>query len=144
MNQNEATNHCEFYDITKNTWMELPKLPSNTCSSSVITSGKQDNGSESKYLFSFGGINKMDGQLNIISMIYRLELEKKECWEELPVSLAQPLCDIGLTKLTPNKILIFGGWNYESKDTVLQLTNYDEIERTVIEKVKRHGLEEFV
>jgi hypothetical protein len=30
----------------------------------------------------------MDSQLNIISMIYRLDLDRREEWEELPVSLA--------------------------------------------------------
>jgi hypothetical protein len=38
--------------------------------------------------------------------------------------------------MSNNEILIFGGWNYESNDNVLKLTNHDDISRTVIEKVK--------
>ena len=73
INQDEATDQCEVYDIKKDKWSPLPSLDVNICSSSAITLGEFEAGS--KYLFSFGGITKNEGELNIISNIFRLDLE---------------------------------------------------------------------
>ena len=63
----QATDECEVYDILKDQWTSLPRLPVTLCSSSVISLGD-------KYLFSFGGIIKQTGELSVISYIYRLNM----------------------------------------------------------------------
>jgi hypothetical protein len=108
----------------------LPPLPIPLTSSAVSTCGKN-----SEYLFSVGGITKKLGELNIVSMIYRLQILKPGAWERLKINLEIPLCDLGITKLqNPNELLIFGGWNYTSYDQIYKLTNNFDINNCTIEE----------
>lgn len=98
-----------------------------------------------KYLFCVGGISKKEATLNIISNIYRLDLQKcatgEGVWEEVPVTLSSPLCDIGLTfvknkETKKDEILIFGGWNYVSYDKVQLMTNDEDVNQITITNVE--------
>ena len=74
-----------------------------------------------------------------MSYIYRLDLEELTKWEKLPVNLANPLCDIGLSVISDAdsdskgaEILIYGGWNYTSYSTILKLRNSPCLENITI------------
>ena len=125
INQNEATDRCEVYDIENNKWTDLPRLEMGLCSSSVVSTGRKSDGTGPRYLFCFGGISKSNGELNIISDISRLDLKSLDSWIRIPVSMSKPLCDIGLSILSDKDVLVFGGWNYNSYDSVCKLTNYE-------------------
>ena len=123
----EASDRCEVYDLDDDAWTELLQLEMPICSGSVVSLGK--------WLFCFGGIHKKNGELNIVANIYRLDLEKQDKWTLLPVFLEQPRCDIGLTAISEDEILVYGGWNYNSFDNVSKLRNHEDIERITLEKV---------
>ena len=143
INQQESTNRCEEYSIDTDKWKDLPNFDEGLCSSSVITVGQNAEKNGPKWLFSFGGITKTEGQLNIVSYIYRLDLDQLQKWQKLPVNLANPLCDIGLTVISDAdsdskgaEILIYGGWNYTSYSTTLKLRNSPCLENITIQQVQ--------
>ena len=122
-----------MYDIQYDKWTCLRSLPVTICSSSVITI-------KDKYLFSFGGIIKQEGELNVISYIYRLDLKADKAWEEMAVNMPKPLCDIGLANMSDSEILIFGGWNMNSVDRVCKLTNFDDCSKITVEECDESSL----
>ena len=116
MSPTDASSSCEEYDIDKDSWSSLPDFPLKICSNGLITTNN--------YLFSIGGIVKTDSQLSLIANIFRLELgsiDQWSSWEELNVTLSQPLCDIGTSQIKKDQILVFGGWNFSSVSKVYKL-----------------------
>ena len=51
----------------------------------------------------------------------------------MKVCLPSPLCDIGLTAASDFEILVYGGWNIHSVDTVYKLTNDEELNLMLLE-----------
>jgi N-acetylneuraminic acid mutarotase len=79
----DASHNCEEYSISKDKWTILPDFPLKICSNTLMTI--------KNYLYSIGGIVKINSQLNLIPNIYRLEVgsevDQWASWEEMPVTL---------------------------------------------------------
>jgi N-acetylneuraminic acid mutarotase len=67
---------------------------------------------DGKYLYSIGGLSKMDTNVQLNTSIERLDLTNPNSqWQIMTTKLNEAACDIGCLALSKDEILIFGGWN---------------------------------
>lgn len=72
INAQDATNRAEIYDISANAWTELPIMPTKpivSCSLLIV----HDN-QKFSVLYAFGGIEKLNGEMNVLYNIHRLTI----------------------------------------------------------------------
>lgn len=69
--------------------------------------------SDNKYLYSLGGISKIESNIQLQTTIERLDLNAgpHAVWQNLNLRLNEAACDIGCLPISSSEILIFGGWN---------------------------------
>ena len=77
INAQDATNRVEMYDISLNTWTELSVMPTKpivSCSLLIV----HDN-QKASVLYAFGGIEKLNGEMNVLYNIHRLTIGQSRC-----------------------------------------------------------------
>ena len=100
------TKKVERYSVAEDKWYWLPDLNESKCSMSLCLAD------DSKYLYSIGGLSKVENGVQICSTIERLDLSNPSAsWQLLPVKLHESACDVGCISVAKDEILIFGGWN---------------------------------
>ena len=71
-----------MYDLDKDSWSEIAKLPKPLLSSSIIVVeqkytyrvGDKESEARRSVLFAFGGVSKLDNQLDFCPEVYRIVL----------------------------------------------------------------------
>lgn len=105
-NVDGSLSHCEYYDIEKNVWIELPELNEKRCGLSACSIGAM--------IYAIGGWNQ-----DYLNVIERLNTSaKKNKWEELNLGALKPVQLVGAAGINDNEILIFGG--YQMKETLVK------------------------
>eukprot|EP00826_Nyctotherus_ovalis_P014960 TRINITY_DN14214_c0_g1_i4.p1 TRINITY_DN14214_c0_g1~~TRINITY_DN14214_c0_g1_i4.p1 ORF type:complete len:215 (+),score=35.61 TRINITY_DN14214_c0_g1_i4:76-720(+) len=101
-NSNGLLNHCEYYDIEKNTWTEIESLNEKRCNLSIC--------SVDAVLYAIGGWNQ-----DYLNIIERLNVSRKGKWEVVNVGKKEmkPGQLIGAIGIKSEEILIFGGYQVE-------------------------------
>ncbi len=101
----EIIKKCERYSVAEDKWYPLPDQNEPKCSQSLCLL-------ENRYLYSIGGLSKIDANITLQTTIERLDLNTPgSTWQVIPIRLNDAACDIGCLPISTNEILIFGGWN---------------------------------
>lgn len=111
-----ATASCEVYDIDKNTWSELPGLPSPNFSLTLSMFKKNQ-------LIAVGGTDEQKRPLN---SIWILNLASGTKWQRINVALPQAVSEVGIFQQAEGKVLIFGGWNAKKLNQIYSLRENHE------------------
>ena len=105
------SNSCEYYHIGNANWQEAPELNEARSSNSSCSLGD--------YIYTFGGY----GNKGSLKSVERLNAKSLlECNTEVAWTLIEPLCqaftprcNIAVTPISETKIILIGGYDYETK-----------------------------
>lgn len=106
--ENNSTNECEVFNVSKKKWSPLPALNQPRFSASLIICENQD-------IYCFGGVDN-DAQdptkFSTLRSIETLNLsEESKEWEVLKLSLPYKTSSPGAISLGHRAFIVFGGWN---------------------------------
>lgn len=103
---------CEYYDIARDQWHQMPSMNEEKCSPSLCVL-------DGKFLYCFGGLAKHQSGAYLLStiellnldMIYNQQSSAATKWMTLSIKLPQQACDVGVVPLNNKEIMVYGGWN---------------------------------
>ena len=118
--EGELTKKVEKYSVAEDKWTFLPDLNEFKCSMSLCM--LDDN----KYLYSIGGLSKIEQNIQLNTTIERLDLSNPNAqWQVMPIKLPEAACDLGCVAVSKDEILIFGGWNKNPLRSAYILKKFD-------------------
>jgi|LauGreDrversion4_2_1035121.scaffolds.fasta_scaffold470589_1 hypothetical protein len=118
--EGELNKKVERYSIAEDKWTFLPDLNEYKCSMSLCLLD------DSRYLYSIGGLSKVDQNIQLNTTIERLDLSNPNAtWQVMPAKLTEAACDLGCVAISKDEILIMGGWNKNPLRNAYIIKKYD-------------------